>query len=148
MASLNLGVGHLADPNAVNVDMVNLPGVDVVWDLDQHPWPFNDQTFDEVRAVQLFEHLADPVGFMRDAHRVLQPGGLLLVVSPHWQSENSFTDPTHRRHCTERTLDYWCEGEALHAQFGAAYAAGAVFVKESVSRDGDDIFFRLRRAGG
>jgi SAM-dependent methyltransferase len=145
VAALNLGTGYSTDPAATNVDRVAHPGVDVIWDLDEHPWPFDDQAFDEVRAVQLFEHLTDPLGFMADAHRVLQPGGLLLIVVPHWQSENSHTDPTHVRHCTERTFDYWCEGEALHAQFGAAYAGPATFTKESVVRSGDDIFARLRR---
>lgn len=144
---LNLGCGWNADtaPDVVNVDQAPLPGVDVVCDLDTHPWPFDDHAYSEVRAVQLFEHLADPVGFMHEAHRVLEPEGLLFLVVPHWQSENSFTDPTHRRHCTERTWDYWCVGEALHTQFGATYADGIPFRKESVVRTGDDIHVRLRR---
>lgn len=148
MATLNLGVGWCADPNALNVDRVLLPGVDLVWDVDEHPWPFDDQAFDEVRAVQLFEHVVDPIGFMKESHRVLKPGGLLLLVVPHWQSENSHTDPTHLRHCTERSFDYWCEGEQLHDQLGYAYAGNATFTKErvEVGGGGADIFVRLRRA--
>jgi SAM-dependent methyltransferase len=146
VAALNLGVGWCADPQAVNVDRVQLPGVDVVWDVDNHPWPFDDETFEEVRAVQLFEHVVDPIGFMAEAHRVLKPDGLLLIVVPHWQSENSHTDPTHLRHCTERTFDYWCEGEQLHEQLGYAYAGESTYRKQSVVRTGDDIHARLRRA--
>lgn len=144
---LNAGCGKFidCDPEVVNLDAHPYPGVQVVWDLDEHPWPFDDRTFSEVRGVQVFEHLADPIGFMRDAHRVLELDGLLFLVVPHWQSENSFTDPTHRRHCTERTFDYWCDGEALHAQFGDAYAGDAVFHKESLVRTGDDMHVRLRR---
>lgn len=147
MVRLNIGCGCYADPSpdVTNLDSHDYPGVQVVWDLDSHPWPFDPETFTEVRGVQVFEHLEDPIGFVRDAHRVLEPGGLLFLVVPHWQSENSYTDPTHRRHCTERTFDYWCEGEALHDQFGPAYAGDAVFVKESVIRTGDDLHVRLRR---
>lgn len=145
MARLNLGVGWCADeaPDVVNVDSQPFPGVQVVHDLDVHPWPFEDQAFSEVRAVQLFEHVTDPVGFMAEAHRVLEPGGLLWIVVPHWQSENSHTDPTHVRHCTERTWDFWCPGTQLHAQ--STYAGPHTFTRERVTRYGDDIHAHLRR---
>lgn len=145
--NLNVGCGEWTFPDSVNLDIAPLPGIDVVHDLDVIPWPFPDGRFAEVRAFQVFEHVADPIGFMREVHRVLEPSGVLLLTVPHWQSENSFTDPTHRRHCTERTWDYWCEGTALHAQFGAAYAAGRTFTKELVERVDDDINVRLRRIG-
>lgn len=147
MARLNVGTGSWVDPDpeVINLDIHPYPGVQCVWDLDQHPWPFDDDVFTEVRAVQVFEHVHDPVGFMTESHRVLEPGGLLLIVVPHWQSENSHTDPTHVRHCTERTWDYWCHGTQLHAQFGPAYAGDRTFDRESVERQGDDIYAYLRK---
>lgn len=144
-AALNLGCGVWSYPNAVNLDRVALPGVDVVHDIDMHPWPFDPETFDEVWGTAIFEHIEDPIGFMADAWRVLKPSGLLFLIVPHWQSENSYTDPTHRRHCTERTWDYWCPGTELHAQFGAAYAGQVAFEKEQVQQVDDDIHVRLRR---
>lgn len=145
MARLNLGVGHNSDlsPDVVNVDWKPFRGVNVVADIDTHPWPFPDQTFTDVRAVHVFEHLRYPLGFMADAHRVLQTDGTLRLYVPHWQSENSFTDPTHRRHCTERTWDYWCIDTQLYNE--SVYAGSAVFVKVSVVRDGDDIHAVLRK---
>lgn len=146
MARLNLGTGHNVDPSpdVVNVDWRQFPGVQVVHDLDVHPWPFDDEQFSDVRAVHVFEHLSDPIGFMREAHRVLASTGSLRIFVPHWQSENSFTDPTHVRHCTLRTWDYWCEGTQLFNE--SAYAGDAVFVKESVVQFGDDIHAVLRKA--
>lgn len=143
MKWLNLGCGGSANSAAVNLDRAVLPGVDVVHDLDQIPWPFPSDHFPSVRGVQVFEHVHNPIGFMAEAHRVLQPGGLLWLSVPHWQSENSYTDPTHVRHCTERTWDYWCPGTALHGQFGRAYAGAAVFRKQRVERVGDDIQVEL-----
>lgn len=145
--NLNLGSGTLCYDNAVNLDRVGLPGVDVIHDLDVMPWPFGSCTFDEVWGTQVFEHVADPVGFMAEVWRVLTPGGLCFLTVPYWRSENAFTDPTHRRFCTERTFDYWCPGTALHAQFGAQYAGRCVFDKEQVTVADEDLVVRLRKRG-
>ena len=144
--NLNVGCGVWHFPNAVNLDRAPIPGVDVVHDLDVFPWPFPDAAFREVWGHQVFEHVDDPIGFMREAHRVLEAGGVLFLTVPHWQSENSHTDPTHRRHCTERTWDYWCTGTELHAQFSDAYAAGANFTKTSVAHVAEDLHVDLRKA--
>ena len=141
---LHLGCGTVPMPHAVNVDRVALDGVDVVHDLDAYPWPFDDGQFTEVKAQQLFEHIADPVAFMAEVWRVLVPGGLLLLRVPHYQSENAFTDPTHRRFCTMRTFDYWCRGTDLHLQFGQQFA-GAVFDYEVIAQMGEDIAAVLRK---
>ena len=139
---LNVGCGQCINPAAVNLDMAALPGVDVVHDLDVTPWPFADNQFPEVRAVQVFEHLHNPIGFMCEVYRVLRPGGLLWMSVPHYQSENSFTDPTHVRHCTLRTWDYWCHDTALGASHGPAYG-GVKFTKRRVEWVGDDIQVEL-----
>jgi SAM-dependent methyltransferase len=138
---LHVGCGGWIFPNCVNLDRVALPGVDVVHDLDVAPWPFPDGRFGEVSGLQVFEHVADPVLFVNEAWRVLRPGGVLFLTVPHWQSENAFTDPTHRRFCTVRTFDYWLTGTDLHAQMGAAYGP-AVFTG-TVSHVGDDVHARL-----
>jgi SAM-dependent methyltransferase len=144
--NLNLGCGRMSYPDAVNLDAVAMPGVDVVHDLAVAPWPFDDETFAEVWASNIFEHIADPLQFMAECWRILEPDGLLLLLVPDWRSENAFTDPTHRRFCTERTFDYWCPGTDLHAQFSDQFGGERVrFVRESVKRSGEDLIAHLRR---
>ena len=41
--------------------------------------PFEDNSFDVVHAHQVLQHLADPVGALRDMARVCKPGGLIAV---------------------------------------------------------------------
>ena len=56
---LNVGCGCNVDAagDVVNLDLHPYPGIDVIHDLDHTPWPFESDTFTEVRGVQVFEHL-------------------------------------------------------------------------------------------
>lgn len=146
---LNVGSGRFPVEGAINLDVADVTGVDVIHDLDVAPWPFDDNQFQQVRGVQVFEHVADPITFMCEAWRVLQPGGELYLTVPHYQSENSFTDPTHRRHCTLHTWDYWCAGTPLNGSNGASYGGDRCrFVRTEVVRDNDDIRVRLHKIAG
>ncbi|MDX6592192.1 MAG: hypothetical protein QOJ13_1388 [Gaiellales bacterium] len=45
------------------------------------PLPFLDNSFDLVYANFVVEHLGDPASTLREWHRVLRPGGALLLVT-------------------------------------------------------------------
>lgn len=140
---LNLGAGSDARDGYVNTDLVDLPGIDVVHDLDTFPWPFDDDAATEILALDVFEHVDKPLGFVAECWRILAPGGRLHVRAPHWQSPNAATDPTHRRSVTEATFDYWVPGTPLHTSFGAAYAQGRHFRKVSARQEGGNVVFDL-----
>ena len=54
------------------------PGAEVVVG-DAHDLPFEDGTFDVVHAHQVLQHVAAPVGVLRELRRVTRPGGLVAV---------------------------------------------------------------------
>lgn len=123
---LNLGSGSTPRRRGMtNVDIVALPEVDVVHDLDVLPWPWDDASVQDITAQDVFEHVADPLGFMTESHRVLRMGGSLVLKSPHWRHQDAYTDPTHRRFCTEHTWDYWIRGTALYERHNPAYGGVA-----------------------
>jgi predicted SAM-dependent methyltransferase len=123
---LNLGCGSRTAEGYVNVDVVQLPKVDVVHDLDVIPWPWPDGSAEQIVGQDVFEHVANPIGFMTEAHRVLMLGGVLILKSPHWKHQDAYTDPTHKRFCTEHTWDYWIRGTVLFNDHNPAYG-GAMF---------------------
>jgi SAM-dependent methyltransferase len=67
----------------------------VLGDVDQ-PLPFDDADFDAVVLKDLLEHVADPVAVVREAQRVVRPGGLVFASSPDAQRW-VWNDYTHRR---------------------------------------------------
>ena len=128
---LNLGCGRATLHGWTNVDIFDMPGVNVVWDLDRPPWPWDDSSIDEIRGIDIFEHVSDPILFMTECHRILRPGATLRLQTTYYQWVDAFTDPTHKRFPTEYTFDYWVAGtvlyEAQNMQMG-----GVEFVKVKV----------------
>jgi 2-polyprenyl-3-methyl-5-hydroxy-6-metoxy-1,4-benzoquinol methylase len=56
-------------------------------DLDTDPIPEADSSFDSVIMNEVFEHLrVNLIASMREIHRVLRPGGLLLLSTPNLRS--------------------------------------------------------------
>ncbi len=107
----DFGCGVHKLSGAIGVDVMCHRGiVDVVHDLDEAPWPFKDNSFDAIRCNHLIEHVEDVVPFFEEAHRVLTPGGYIIIRTPHYSNVDSFSDPTHKRHLTSRSLDYFIRG--------------------------------------
>ena len=111
---LNLGCGLKRREACLNVDRAAQVGPDLVWDLDRFPYPFPESHFLRVYAGDVVEHLENIPNFMAEVYRLLVPGGVVEVTTPHFSCANSYTDPTHRHHLGYSSFDYFTTGNELN----------------------------------
>lgn len=110
---LHIGPGKKSLLGATTIDILDLPGVDIVHDLDSIPWPFEDNTFDVIFAHSVFEHLDKQVLIMEEMWRILKPKGRIIITVPHFRCTDAFTDSTHRHFFTSQSLDYYIVSKKL-----------------------------------
>lgn len=108
MSVLDIGCGtRKAEPGAIGMDRAPAPGVDIVWDLDNFPWPIADSSYERIHASHIIEHVHDVMRFMAEIYRVAAPGAQVFITTPHFSSHNSYIDPTHVRHMAARSFEYF-----------------------------------------
>ncbi|MDQ7029728.1 MAG: class I SAM-dependent methyltransferase [Ardenticatenia bacterium] len=97
-------IGVENHPNPVRVGRAR--GYDIR-QADARALPFADNTFDVVTALDVIEHNEDDVAILQEAHRVLKPGGLMLISVPAFQWLWSFNDElnAHVRRYTRDELE-------------------------------------------
>lgn len=114
---LHIGSGSRVLPGAKTIDILDLPGVDVVHDLDVTPWPFKANSFDLIFGHNVFEHLEDLVATMEEVHRLLKPGGRVVITVPYFRCTDAFTDSTHEHFFTSSTFDYFLDDKNQLASY-------------------------------
>lgn len=109
---LDVGCGVNKYPGAVGVDNNRASRADVLCDLDHFPYPFRDASFDQVRATHVIEHVENVVRAIEEFHRLVRPGGTIVIVTPHYTDFSSFCDPTHRWHLNSYSFRYFGSNDA------------------------------------
>lgn len=68
-------------------DVVAYEGTESLPDFHQvdanFSFPFSDQTFDTIICTDVIEHLENPTNLVRECSRMLKPGGMLILSTPH-----------------------------------------------------------------
>jgi SAM-dependent methyltransferase len=122
MSELLIGCGHSRDKKVswgdsqrewkslVTLDSDPSVKPDVVHNLDVFPYPFEDNTFEEIHAYEVLEHCGrqgDWEFFFRqfnEFYRILKPEGYFVATVPMWDSMWAWGDPGHTRLITKGSL--------------------------------------------
>ena len=110
LIKLNVGCGREIKEGWINLDIVKGKGVDVAHNLEKFPYPFKDNELDIVFASQILEHISNLDGVMKEFSRILKSGGKLIIEVPHFTSNSSYMDPTHKRFFAYSTFDFFVKG--------------------------------------
>ena len=97
MRVLDLGCGTNKEPGSIGADVSRESKADVICDLNSYPLSFKSNSFDRVVSKQVFEHLNDVEGLMREIHRICRDKARVCVYVPHFSCFYSYGDPTHKR---------------------------------------------------
>jgi SAM-dependent methyltransferase len=147
------GVGHsfelLAPRETVGVDLD--PDVLVGQERDtrvgdMRSLPFADGSFGSVLSVQALEHVPDPDPAVAEAHRVLEPGGLAVFVTPNrltFGRPDEVIDPYHYVEFSAPEVRQLCE--AVFADVEVRGIFGSSRYLELVAAEKEELDRVLRR---
>ncbi len=118
--NLHLGCGTVIRADWINLDIRDLPGVNIVRDI-LRGLPFSDDVVDEIYSENFLEHIpqAEVIWVMNECWRVLKMGGVAAHIIPLAGTDNDFGDPTHLSHWSENTITYF-----NHAHLHWSYYSG------------------------
>ncbi len=141
--------------NLVTLDINRDHCPDVVWDLNRLPLPFEDNTFDEIHAYEVLEHIGTQGDYrfffaqFSDFWRILKPGGVLVGTVPLPTSPWAWGDPSHTRVIPKENF-LFLEQPQYTAQVGRTpisdfrYLYQADFERIHISEQGDKLSFVLQ----
>lgn len=148
MRILELGSGSVPIEGAVHHDRIkHSDWIDVAHDLDVLPWIWDNNSWDKIYSIDVFEHLKlDVIDWISECHRILDVGGTLIMRLPAWDHELSYRDPTHRKVFHPETFDYFDPSKELYSLFGRYYWNNTPkFEVVFLGRENNDLKYELRK---
>lgn len=104
---LDVGCGGSKIVGAIGIDRLKLPGVDIVHNLDEFPWPIMSQSINHIVFCHSISHLSNVTKVIEECERILVDGGIIEIIAPHFSSDNYYTDPTHLFSLGIRSMNYF-----------------------------------------
>lgn len=116
---LNLGCGADYVEGMTNVDYF-AKLVDVRHDLNSFPYPFRESQFDEIRCMNIIEHLDDVIRVMEELHRIGKPECKITMRVPHFRSACLYEDLTHKHGFAWRSFDIFVHSSTIYGEYSSS----------------------------
>jgi SAM-dependent methyltransferase len=131
---INLGAGKDVRIDWDNQDVVGLPGINIVFNLDKGNWPIPDNTYDEVCAKMVLEHLSNWTQALEEIWRISKPGAKVYIEVPFFPSYYCWVDPSHKSCFTYYTFDYFEPGHTFEYYSPAKFNIKKKYIRYSWNR--------------
>ena len=104
---LDLGSGIKKNSNAIKVDINPKVNPDIVHNLNNFPYPFDNENFDEVIIDNVIGELNNFFKVMDEIYRIAKIGANIKISVPYFQSPYAFIHPNIKSFFTIRTFEYF-----------------------------------------
>jgi len=94
---IELGCGPRKKDGRIGIDSVDLPGVDIVADLEKGLPFLPDNSVDQIHCRHFLEHIKNFENLMAEMIRVLKRDGTAHIFVPHFSNPHYYSDFTHSR---------------------------------------------------
>jgi len=133
----------------INVDIVNLPWIDKVYNFDTFPYPFENNTFDEIYCSHILEHMSDLWKVMEEFTRIWKNWCQIKIKVPYFSSPNAYWDYTHKRSFNTNTFKYFLpecyynKANIITRVFKIHYLSNYNFLKSDLKNIVPDFFINI-----
>jgi len=103
--------------NLITLDIDPKCNPDIPHDLNDLPYPFRDNEFNEIHAYEVLEHCGTQGDWkyffnqFSEFWRILKPDGMFFATVPQWNALWAFGDPGHTRIINQGTLVFLSQKE-------------------------------------
>lgn len=111
MLKLNLGCGNKIKKDFVNVDKFEIFNPDVIHDLEEFPYPFDNNSTNFILLSHVLEHIGGNFetfnNIIKELYRISANNCIIEIRVPHPRHDDYLSDPSHVRPITDMTLELY-----------------------------------------
>ena len=130
---INLGCGTDLRAGWLNVDILEVEGMDFAWNLEDTPWPWPGDSFEVALMDNVLEHIQvrERTAVLREVSRILEPGGILVLRLPVPEAGVGW-DETHYAIPSWRVLEHprWRETWDVQSYEGKRVGLGRLLPEQ------------------
>lgn len=98
---MNLGCGGNYLKGWINLDIREDIKADKIHNLEEYPYPFKKNQFNEILVKMVLEHVKDPIKMLNELTRISKNRGRIKIIVPHATSYANFSNIVHKINFTE-----------------------------------------------
>ena len=104
---LDIGCGKRKVAGAIGIDFNGNLSADVIHNLNQFPYPFQENEFDEIYIGSALFLLDNPVLVMEEVYRICKKQAKVVIVQPYFRSVWNYVDPWVKNYGTVHSFAFY-----------------------------------------